>query len=186
MAKQKITAEPRAMIGDVPVFCAFDELVPIGKVICNPRNPNTHPKEQIKILATIIRGQGWRAPITVSRRSGYIVKGHGRMAAAQSLGLDLVPVDYQNYTTEAEEWADLIADNRVAEMAEIDNIMLKDLLQDLDAGTIDMILTGYDETTLEKLMTQVPPLDLNDKGKNGTGNNKKKYHCPNCGCEFEE
>ena len=146
------TAEPRAMIGDIPVFCAFDELVPIGKVIGNPKNPNKHPKEQIKLLATIIRGQGWRAPITVSRRSGYIVRGHGRLEAAQLLGLEKVPVDYQNYATEAEEWADLIADNRLAELAELDNSMLADMLQELDTGEIPLVYTGYTEEDLASIL----------------------------------
>jgi len=88
----------------------------------NPRNPNKHPQEQIKLLATIIRSQGWRAPITVSRQSGYVVRGHGRLAAAILLGTEVVPVDYQNYATEAEEWADLIADNRIAELSAIGDI----------------------------------------------------------------
>ena len=43
-------AEPRAMIGDVPVFCAYDELLDIGKAVPNPKNPNSHPKAQIELL----------------------------------------------------------------------------------------------------------------------------------------
>ena len=39
------SAAPRAMIGDVPVFCTFDELLDVEKVIGNPRNPNEHSKE---------------------------------------------------------------------------------------------------------------------------------------------
>lgn len=82
MTDYKTQAQPRAMIGDIPVFCSFDELVDIEKVIGNPKNPNTHGKKQVELLAKIIKATGWRNNITVSRQSGFVVKGHGRLAAA--------------------------------------------------------------------------------------------------------
>lgn len=82
MTDYKTTAEPRATIGDIPVFCTFDELLETEKVIGNPRNPNTHSKEQVQLLAKIIKATGWRNNITISRQSGFVVKGHGRLAAA--------------------------------------------------------------------------------------------------------
>jgi hypothetical protein len=136
-------AKPRAMAGDIPVFCAFDKLEPIAKLVPNPGNPNKHPESQIELLSQIIKAQGWRAPITVSTRSGFIVRGHGRLQAAQILGAKEVPVDYQNYASEAEEYADLIADNRIAELAEIDNKMLADMIGHIDTGEIPLELTGY-------------------------------------------
>lgn len=79
----KTEAQPKATAGGVPVFCAHDAIVAIEKLIPNPKNPNTHPDAQIQALGRIIRQTGWRAPITVSKRSGFIVKGHGRLAAAK-------------------------------------------------------------------------------------------------------
>lgn len=76
------TAKSRAMIGDIPVFCTFDEILDVEKVVGNPKNPNQHPKAQIEMLAKIIKNTGWRANITISRQSGFVVKGHGRLAAA--------------------------------------------------------------------------------------------------------
>ena len=77
--------------------CAFDELVPVEKLVPNPRNPNQHPEAQVALLAKVITHQGWRAPIVVSTRSGFIVAGHGRYEAAKVLGLESVPVDYQEF-----------------------------------------------------------------------------------------
>ena len=77
------TATPKAYAGSVPVFCAHDAIVPLKDLRPNPKNPNQHPPEQIKLLASIIRATGWRAPITVSKRSGLVTKGHGRLMAAQ-------------------------------------------------------------------------------------------------------
>lgn len=136
-------AEPRAMADGIPVFCAFDKIEPIAKLVPNPGNPNKHPESQIELLSQIIKAQGWRAPITVSTRSGFIVRGHGRLQAAIKLQAKEVPVDYQNYASEAEEYADLIADNRIAELAEIDNKMLAEMIGHIDTGEIPLELTGY-------------------------------------------
>jgi hypothetical protein len=62
-----------------------------------------------------------------------------------------VPVDYQHYENEAAEWADMIADNRIAELADIDEDDLKSLLRELD-GQIDLDLTGFDEESLDDLL----------------------------------
>ena len=139
----KSTAEPKATAGGVPVFCAHDAIVEVEKLVPNPKNPNKHPEEQIALLGRIIKATGWRQPITVSNRSGFIVKGHGRLLAALGAGLTAVPVDYQEYTSEAEEYADLVADNRLAELSEIDNAMLADVFQEIDLSDIPAELTGY-------------------------------------------
>jgi DNA modification methylase len=142
-----------ASAGGIPVYCAHDEVRPIESITPNPRNPNTHPEKQIELLARIIRDQGWRAPITVSTRSGFVVRGHGRLAAAIAAGATHVPVDLQDYPDEASEWADLVADNRIAELAQIDTALLKDLLEDIDTGAIDIELTGFTVDEVEAMMT---------------------------------
>ncbi len=55
-------------------------------LVVHPRNPNKHPAEQIRMLSNIIQHQGWRNPIVISARSGFVVAGHGRLAAALLLG----------------------------------------------------------------------------------------------------
>jgi len=147
-------SETACVADGIPVFCACDEVAPIESIIGNPRNPNTHPDRQIELLAHIIEAQGWRVPITVSNRSGYVVRGHGRLAAARLLGKSEVPVDRQDYANEASEWADLIADNRIAELAEVEGPMLKDLIEELDTGEIDLTLTGFGEDELARMMSE--------------------------------
>src|SRR5690606_246947 len=108
---------------------------------------------QVALLAKVIRHQGWRAPIVVSTRSGFIVTGHGRYEAAKALGLPEVPVDYQDFATEADEWAHLIADNRLAELAEADEMALRSLLSELQSTDLDMDLSGFDATALQGLLS---------------------------------
>lgn len=147
----KSEATPKATAGGVPVFCAHDAIVALEKLIPNPKNPNTHSDEQVKLLGRIIQATGWRQPITVSNRSGFIVKGHGRLLAARMAGLTEAPVDFQEYTSEAEEWADLVADNRLAELSEINNALLMDIFQDIDLSEIPAELTGYTEQEIQDI-----------------------------------
>ena len=82
------------------ILCAHTKLVPIESLKRHPRNPNTHPDSQIKLLANIIAKSGFRSPIVVSNRSGFITKGHGRLDAAERYGRDRIIVfPYDNVGT---------------------------------------------------------------------------------------
>jgi len=159
-----MSEQARTTIDGVPVYCSYTEIMDIERMIENPRNPNKHPEAQIKLLARIIKVQGWRAPITISDRSGFIVKGHGRLAAAKIARQSQVPVDRQHYESEAEEWADMIADNRLGELSQIDNTMLLDLLQEVDTGEIDILLTGYSDDDIQGLINAISGADDTDAG----------------------
>jgi ParB-like chromosome segregation protein Spo0J len=149
------------------IKCTMDKEVPIEELVPNPRNPNKHGADQVKLLAKIIDFQGWRSPVVVSTLSGYVVRGHGRLLAARHLGLESVPVDFQDYENEAQEHADLVADNRIAELAEMDRVGLKDLIESLDTGEIDLEMTGFDKLSLAALMSQVFVGDEEDEGDQG-------------------
>jgi len=128
---------------DIKVYCSHTEMRDPISLVEHPRNYNTHPAEQIRLLAKIIKHQGWRNPITVSKRSGYVVKRHGRLAAAMLLKCEEVPIDLQDYKDEASELADMIADNRIAELAEADQSELQKLLKDDSFNDFDIELTGF-------------------------------------------
>ncbi len=149
MTKEK-TNQARHLIDGVSVFCAFDEVVDINDLKENPRNPNTHPSVQIDLLAQIIKKTGWRAPITVSNLSGFIVKGHGRLQAAKAAGFKHCPVEYQNFQDEEEEMAALLADNKLAELAEIDVDKLTEIFKDYEFE--DLSLTGYSQEEFDELV----------------------------------
>jgi ParB-like chromosome segregation protein Spo0J len=162
------------------VNCAFDELVPLEKLVPNPRNPNQHPQSQVALLAKVIAHQGWRSPVVVSTRSGFIVAGHGRYEAAKVLGLSAVPVDYQDFATEADEWAHLVADNRLAELAEADESALKGLLAELKAGDFDLDLAGFDAVALEALLADPPQPEAPDEFPEMDEDIPTEFQCPKC------
>jgi len=106
----------------------------------HPKNPNKHSKEQIKRLAEIIKYQGFRSPVVVSNRSGYIVAGHGRVEAAIQNGLSKVPVSYQDFTDDEQEYAHMTADNAIADWATLDlSAINKDIIELGPDFNIDML-----------------------------------------------
>ena len=160
------TAGPGAkeQASSIDVHCAFTRLADIAELIPNPRNPNKHGDRQIALLAKIIRHQGWRSPVVVSKRSGFVVSGHGRLEAAKLLQVEKVPVDFQDFDSDADEWAHLVADNRIAELAEIDDNVLNGLLAELQTTATDMDFTGFDADALaEALSLEAPKVDAPPK-----------------------
>ena len=176
MTNKKTKIKPRAMIGKVPVWCAHDKIVPCVELIMNPKNPNTHPASQIELLGKIISKTGWRGLITVSNQSGFIVKGHGRLEAAFKAGIEKAPVEYQDYESEAIEHADMVADNRLAELAVRDNDKLSELLSELKVLDIDMELTAYDLNEIDEITNP----NMVDPPGSGDGQ-LKEVECPQCG-----
>lgn len=176
LAEYTTAAQPKAYADGVPVFCAHDAIIPLKDLRPNPKNPNQHPPEQIKLLASIIRATGWRAPITVSKRSGLVTKGHGRMMAAELGDMSEVPVDYQDYASEAEELADLTADNRIAELATTDNKLLAEVFADIDTGEIPFMLSGYTEEEYGNLVTALSEALHDDESEKEDGDTEPEAY----------
>lgn len=134
-----------------PVHCAHDEIVALHKLRPHPKNPNKHPQRQIQILSRAIQVNGWRAPITVSTRSGLIVRGHGRLAAGMLAGEEFGPVDFQDYESDELEKADLVADNRIAELANMDKDAERVLMKELAEANFEIEVAGFTEAEFDKL-----------------------------------
>lgn len=142
----------------------------------NPKNRNNHSKEQIDRLCEIIKYQGFRNPLIVSNRSGLLVAGHGRLLAAKELGLTVVPVIFQDFDSEEQEYAAQVSDNAIASWAELDlsgiNFDLPNLGPDFN---IDML--GIKEFILE-------PADKNYPEKELDENLDTEKECPSCGYKW--
>src|SRR5690349_14950021 len=104
-ATHGFAARPRAngAHGWPSVRCACDEIVSLDRLQANPRNPNKHPEAQLGLYAKAIQHQGWRRAVVISKRSGYIVTGHGAVETARQNGWPSVPVDYQDFDSDADE-----------------------------------------------------------------------------------
>lgn len=109
---------------NVKADCSFDKLVDPDKLKPHPKNNNRHPVEQINLLAKNIEKFGfWRYPIVVSNQSGFIISGHGRLDVAKKLGLEKVPVNYQDFESDMHEYQQLTMDNEIARWSQLDRHM---------------------------------------------------------------
>jgi len=130
---------------------AVDKLIPYAK------NSRTHSPEQVAQIAASIKEFGFRNPILVDGVG--IIAGHGRLMAAQKLGLDKVPTIDCSDMTESQKKAYIIADNKLALNAGWDNAMLTIELQDLEDEGFDLTLTGFDDKELDALLNVIEGTD---------------------------
>lgn len=136
---------------DPEVRCSFSIMKNPRDLVAHPENPNFHPKKQVEQYLKIIRFNGWRRPITVSTRTGHVVKGHGALQASLLGGFDFVPVDLQDYENYEAEIADLLADNQLGRESEQNNLKVEELLEDLTKINFDIGMTGFTAESLAKL-----------------------------------
>jgi DNA modification methylase len=114
----------------------------VASLVPYARNSRTHSPQQVDKIAASIREFGFLNPIIVDGNDG-IVAGHGRVLAAQKLGMATLPCIEASHLTEAQRRAYVIADNRLALDAGWDNDLLKVELADLQAADFDLSLTGF-------------------------------------------
>ncbi|MFN3595152.1 MAG: site-specific DNA-methyltransferase [Thiobacillaceae bacterium] len=129
---------------------------PTTKLVPYARNARTHSDAQIASIAASIAEFGFTNPI-LAGADGVIVAGHGRLAAAQRLGLATVPVVVLDHLTPTQRRALGVADNRIAEAAGWDEELLRLELQDLQAEGFDLDLTGFDADALADLLAGEEP-----------------------------
>ena len=124
---------------------------PTDKLVPYARNARTHSDAQVAQIAASIAEFGFTNPI-LAGSDGVIVAGHGRLAAAQKLGIATVPVVVLDHLTPTQRRALVIADNRIAENAGWDEAMLQVELADLQGDDFDLSLTGFDADALADLL----------------------------------
>jgi len=134
-------------------------MVPIDQLVENPKNANIHSEEQIQRLAKIIDFQGFRVPLTVSNRSGFVMAGHGRIEAAKVLGMAELPVIFQDFDNEAQEYAYLVSDNEIARWAKLDVDKFGLDIQDFE---IDIELLGIEDYEAVEIEVLEPQCDEDD------------------------
>jgi site-specific DNA-methyltransferase (adenine-specific) len=124
--------------------------VAVNKLIPYAKNSRTHSPEQVGQIAASIKEFGFRNPILVDGVG--IIAGHGRLMAAQKLGLDQVPTIDCSDMTESQKKAYIIADNKLALNAGWDTAMLTIEIQELQEEGFDLELLGFDDKELNALL----------------------------------
>lgn len=115
------------------------------------RNSRTHSDEQVAQIAASIKEWGWTVPVLIEPDGG-IIAGHGRVMAAQRLGITEVPCMIADGWSEGQKRAYIIADNKLALNAGWDDEMLRVEFAELGDLGFDLGLTGFGEMELGALL----------------------------------
>jgi len=131
-------------------YLAVKDLKPYKK------NAKKHPEAQVEHIANSIKEFGFRQPIVVDK-DNILVIGHGRLLAAQKLGIESVPCVRADDLTEEQIKALRLADNKTNE-SEWDFDILSGELNDI--FDIDMEQFGFEvelaDEPLEIVEDEVP------------------------------
>lgn len=123
--------------------------VPIGTIKKDPNNRNKHPKEQIERLTQLMSHYGWVGnPLVVSKESGLLKAGEGRLLSAKKAKLKKVPVHFNQFDTSEDAYGWAISDNAITSWAQLE---LGEINQDLgDLGPdFDIDMLGIKDFELE-------------------------------------
>ena len=115
-------------------------------------NARTHTDAQIDQIAASITEWGWTNPVLVDE-ADTILAGHGRVLAAELLGLDEIPVMVAEGWSDEQKRAYVLADNKLAENAGWDMDVLGVELTDLSGMGFDLGLIGFRQGELSALVS---------------------------------
>jgi ParB-like chromosome segregation protein Spo0J len=121
---------PKEIIDGVAVMCSYDKLMNIADIKPNSQKTKQHNDNHLELLSRTIKSEGWRAPIVVSRQNGFILDGHCRFMAAQKMGAQFIPVQYQ-------DCEDVV---QTIDLADTNEDMIRDLIQEIKIGAFDINL----------------------------------------------
>ena len=165
------------------------ETLPTAALTPYARNARTHSTEQVAQIAASIREFGFTNPVLIDAEGG-IIAGHGRVMAANRLGLAEVPCIRLAHLTDAQRRAYVIADNQLALNAGWDEALLAVEIGELKDLEFDLDLTGLGMEEIDRLLqlesdrlSQQPP---ESSAKEIDPDNYQMGHrCPRCGFEFD-
>lgn len=106
-------------------------------------NSRTHSEQQVQQVAASIKEFGFTNPLLIDENEG-IIAGHGRLQAAQMMGMDEVPTITLEWLTKAQRKAYVIADNKLALNASWDLNILNIEMESLLEFDFDFKITGFD------------------------------------------
>ena len=119
------------------------------------RNSRTHDERQVAEIAASIKEFGFTNPVLIDE-TDTIIAGHGRIKAANKIGMTEVPTIRLVGLMEAQKRALVIADNRISLNAGWDDSMLKVELADLVSTNFDVSLLGFADKELAALLAPPP------------------------------
>lgn len=151
---------PAPMDENLTVRVAAEQLliVPINDLVPYANNAKVHSKAQIAQLRASLREFGFVSPVLIDGENN-IIAGHGRVEAARAEGMTEIPCVLVSNLSDAQRRAYILADNRLAEIAEWNEPVLKMELENLSDLQFDTAVIGFDLAAPEPLAFGTPKKD---------------------------
>lgn len=136
------------------------------------KNANKHSQEQIDLMCKLIAHNGFRDPVIVSLRSDTLICGHLRLICAKKLKIKEIPVIYQEFESEEEEYQFMVAHNAINSHSELDLVAIN--REFINFGPdFDIDLFALKDFTID-------PADKQEEPKK-----PHEVECPNCNEVFD-
>lgn len=164
------------------IDCQYHKLMHVDDLMPHPDNENDHPEKQIIALGDIIEKDDWRHPIVVSKLSGYMAAGHGRLLSAKAKNWEYVPVQFQNFRDSVHELRVRNSDNNIAQYAEFNKQKLEENIIKLDLDPLELDMADFGMLDLELL----DPLELKDSETNSVEDKDQFLIVVDCKDELEQ
>ncbi|GHS90852.1 methyltransferase [Synergistales bacterium] len=127
------------------------ENIELSKLKPYENNARTHSKKQIEALSRSIEEFGFTLPVLIDNSDG-IIAGHARFEAAIQIGMSTVPCIRLANFTEAQRAAYVVADNKLAEMSEWNEELLRSELKTLkDEFGFELATLGFSDKEIDAL-----------------------------------
>lgn len=136
----------------------YIEYRPLTSLRFDPQNPRLHSKKQIRQIARSVETFGFNVPVLIDRK-GQLIAGHGRVLAAQRLGMAQVPTIMLENLSETQIRAFVIADNRLTENSVWDDRLLAEQLKALAGLQLDFSVdvTGFEMSEIDLMIEDLAP-----------------------------
>ena len=141
------TKSKPAQTGSIGEWLPIDSLKPWAK---NPRRN----EEAIGPVARSIKRFGFGAPIVARKATMEIIAGHTRWQAARKIKMETVPVRILDIS-EADAQLLALADNKLGEISDWDNAQLAQVLEDLQAASVDVLESGFGKHDIDALIAEL-------------------------------
>lgn len=137
------------------------EYRPLASLSFDPQNPRVHSNRQIRQIARSVETFGFNVPVLIDGK-GQLIAGHGRVLAAQRLGMTQVPTIMLENLTETQIRAFMIADNRLTENSVWDDRLLAEQLKALAGLELDFSVdvTGFEMSEIDLMIEDLAPAGL--------------------------
>ncbi|MDO5686767.1 MAG: site-specific DNA-methyltransferase [Neisseria sp.] len=119
-------------------------------------NCRKHSDAQVLQIAESIKEFGFNNPVLIDGDNG-IIAGHGRIMAAEQLGMDQVPCVELRHLSDVQRKAYILADNQIALNAGWDAELLKVELGELQDLDFNLDLLGFSG---DELLELLPDIDM--------------------------